>query len=213
MMKKEQIELNVRTKKLLSESKAKMNINIDNLEADILNITDENKYITLSINGKQKILSLEIANILLNSSDKAEVIHQIKQFINRGIAITIEREARKINSVLSYEEIIQSILPEQIKILEYIELLRSELKKRLHDADDIEKKVESKSGNITIVISGALAITTLFISEDYLWGKNKNNIENELIESVNIAMQKVQYEYETRFKNIGAENKWMFQMD
>jgi DNA-binding protein YbaB len=204
-MKKEQIELNVRTKKLLSDKKENMNIIIANLDADILNISDENKYINLSINGKQRILSLEIANILLNSSDKAEVIHQIKQFINRGIAITIEREARKINSVISYEELIQTILPEQRKILEYIELLRGELKMRLHDAKDIEKRVESKSGNIAIVISGALAITTLFISEDYLWEKNKKNIENELIESVNNATQKVQYEYKTRFKNIGAE--------
>jgi DNA-binding protein YbaB len=89
-------------------------------------------------------------------------------------------------------------------VLESIERLRKSADLSLIELGSMRKYINSKSGNIKLVISGAKIILSLEINRDFLSSKNKNILEAELRDSVNAAIQEVENDIGKIIKSVEA---------
>jgi DNA-binding protein YbaB len=150
------------------------------------------------------MLSITIADILLDSPDKQEVAAQLCHRINQAIQISNRDTMNALKGFVSPDEQGNIFSREQPGVLESIERLRKSADLSLIELGSMRKTVLSKSGNIRLVISGAKIILALEINRDFLSSKNKNILEEELRDSVNAAIQEVENDIGKIIKSVEA---------
>jgi DNA-binding protein YbaB len=175
------------------------------MDSRINYVADENNFITLSINDKQVVLSLDISDILLNSSDKREVSDQLLRVINQAIQKTNKNIMTELREVISLSEINEIISHEQERVVNTIEIFRNNIIKTIQELGSINRSVDSRSGNIHLVMSGVKILQSLEISNEYLSSNSKKILEEELIDILNRGLQEIQDEIAKRLKECENE--------
>ncbi len=174
------------------------------MESKVNHVKDENNYIQISIGGDQRIQSITLADILLDSPDKQEVAAQLCRRINQAIQVSNRETMEAMKGVISPGEQVEIFAQEQPGVLEKIELLRKNAGLSLTELGSMRKTVLSKSGNIRLVISGAKIILSLEMDRGFLSSKNKKAIEDELLDCVNTAIQETENEISRIIKSVEA---------
>jgi DNA-binding protein YbaB len=185
-------KLKKHTSDYLLSAKEKMKSISNSLELRIMPIVDENKYLAISINGKQRILSMEISNILLETKDKKEVLDYLLKTINKAIrqsTLNNLKELLKIISIGEYKQIITDEKPENLQSIQKVE---NDVNRYSQKLPSIQKSASSNSGMVKIVMTGANIIQSLDIPEKELTSKNKEIIITEIVDTVNELISQFQ---------------------
>lgn len=170
------------------------------LESKNIIVEDENKYIRIVIDSTQNILSIDISDILINSTNKKEVIGYIMKNINMAIERSLKHnmeELLNINSPGNYREIISR---EQPSVREGIIELEREIGLLPQILNAMTKSKISESGNVTINMSGANVLLSMEIAEEYLSKKNKEKVAEEIMETVNRIVRENKQEVRDRIE-------------
>ncbi len=191
-------KLGKHTSDYLLSAKEKMKFLSNSLESRIINIADENKYVAITINGKQRILSLEISNILLDSKDKKEVSEYLLKTLNKAIRQSTLNNLKELLKIISFGEYKQIISDEKPETLNTIQKVENDMNRYSQGLPLIQKTASSTSGMVKIVMSGANIIQSLDIPDRELTSKNKQFIIVEIIDTVNELIGQFQQDMSTQ---------------
>jgi DNA-binding protein YbaB len=182
-------KLNDNTKEYFSKSKDKLIESHNLMLSTVTSFSDEDNLITLSMDNLQEIHEVNISDKLLISHGKKEIENRLLRLVNQAIFKSSINAANQAKKAVSSKELDKIISKESQGIKDSIEMVKKNIDQSLKNISSMTNSVVSKSGNLTLVISGTRMITSINISEEYLSEKNKLAIENELKETVNKAMQ------------------------
>jgi len=192
-MNQKEYSLNDQNNEFLSKSIDGLILLQKNMQSTINTFVDKGQ-ISLTMNNMQIIQSLTISEKLLLASDKTIIRDRLLRLINEAILSSSINGANAAKNTISYQEYNEIISNEDHEKAENIEVIRKNIAQMYKIISSIRKTVDSKSGKISVVMSGASVIKTLSISDEYLSPKNKEIIETELLETVNRAIREIREE-------------------
>ncbi len=172
------------------------------LELTIRTVEDENQYIRITIDGKQKILSMEIADILINSKDKEEVKSLMIKLINQAIQEVGINNLVGVKKIASPDEYNKAISQEGEVIVDVINNIDKEWNRSMELLRSVRKATISKEGNVKIIMTGFTQIKLMEVIDSCLVSKNKESIAKEILETVNEAIYENQQEMIVRIEQI-----------
>ena len=204
-MDRQKIMLAKQTKDYLSSLKIKMKELSKTMEGRIIHVKDENNFVDITINGKQKILSLTISDGLMEWKAKKEIIIVLTTSINRAIQQTNRINMEEVLNTISLTEYANIISREQQDVVDSIKEVEKGVGRFAQEPLLLRKNAVSKSGNIKIGMSGANILQTMEIRGDYFTSKNKEKVAEEIIEVVNAVTQENQKEITKRIEKTDRE--------
>ncbi len=193
-MENQSYKLSKRAEGYFSTIKEKMMELNEKMESNLLLVKDENQYVHIVINGKQRIQSMVISDLLLNSKDKQEVCRYLLGIINSAIQKSNFDNLINAQKTISVKEYHEMINQEKQSITETIKGMEKSFQAELNELAYIKKHTISDAGNISVVMSGLQQIQLLEIDPLYITSENKNKLINEIIEVVNKATIEIQKE-------------------
>jgi DNA-binding protein YbaB len=166
----------------------------ESLEGNTYLVEDENKYVKILINGKQRILSIEITDTLYNSSDKNEITNYLVSVLNKAIQESEINNVFTISRGTSKEEYDQVIINEKASIVEIINQTQNKIIQFMSQLQNKKNIEYSNSKKIKLIITGINIIELLQIDEEYMKNNKREKIADEVIETINRAINNTQQE-------------------
>jgi DNA-binding protein YbaB len=164
----------------------------DSLDSRITRWTDENDHVTIAINGRRIIQGMEISALLLDTTDKRDVLDILMKNINAALQKCGRSNLEEVMKAVSLQEYADILARENEKVQSSITQAGQHMSQFTNGLLSVKKKAVSQSGCVEMTMSGANVVLSIAVPDAFLCSKNKAQIENDLIETANELTGKFQ---------------------
>jgi DNA-binding protein YbaB len=169
--------------------------------------SDEDKSMVFTIDYSLNFHSVDISERLYTLCIKSEIIERMVKIINRAIIKSSMMGADEVKKTISTKEFADIMSTENREIQEGIANSQDNFMRALKNLSNQTKTVASDSGNISLVITGDKMIKSLSISDEYLSPENRTLLEQELLHTLNRAVQETQKDLQSLLTKTEEEMK------
>jgi DNA-binding protein YbaB len=169
--------------------------------------SDEDKSMVFTIDYSLNFHSVDISERLYTLCIKSEIIERMVKIINRAIIKSSMMGADEVKKAISTKEFADIMSTENREIQEGIANSQDNFMRALKNLSNQTKTVASDSGNISLVITGDKMIKSLSISDEYLSPENRTLLEQELLHTLNRAVQETQKDLQSLLTKTEEEMK------
>jgi DNA-binding protein YbaB len=169
--------------------------------------SDEDKSMVFTIDYSLNFHSVDISERLYTLCIKSEIIERMVNIINRAIIKSSMMGADEVKKTISTKEFADIMSTENREIQEGIANSQDNFMRALKNLSNQTKTVASDSGNISLVITGDKMIKSLSISDEYLSPENRTLLEQELLHTLNRAVQETQKDLQSLLTKTEEEMK------
>jgi DNA-binding protein YbaB len=169
--------------------------------------SDEDKSMVFTIDYSLNFHSVDISERLYTLCIKSEIIERMVNIINRAIIKSSMMGADEVKKAISTKEFADIMSTENREIQEGIANSQDNFMRALKNLSNQTKTVASDSGNISLVITGDKMIKSLSISDEYLSPENRTLLEQELLHTLNRAVQETQKDLQSLLTKTEEEMK------
>jgi len=213
MMEPEKVKLTKTSEDYFSCSREKMRAISETLDSRMMRIADENNHVAITINGKQALKSIEISNLLLDTTQKGDVIDILVNNINAALQKSGRANLEELMKVISLKEYVEILAHEQAQVQGSISKVGKKINQFTEGLLSVKKKAVSKSGNVEMTMSGANLILSIVIPDAFLSSGNKMQIESDLLETTNELTDQIQQMMTGQLLSGGEELRRDIQID
>jgi DNA-binding protein YbaB len=198
-MNMENTTVNEDTKRFVESKKADLIRLKERMDAKRITFADDNQNNVLTLDGRQRILSIELDDVFIESSDKREISNRLMQMINRSIQKAGSAFMAELKEIIDPIESDNIFSEEPKEVKTSVEALKREIPCYFKEMLAYRKEAVSNRGIVRIIVNGAKLLSALDIDPEFLNKKEKILVIEEIIETVNEANAGIQADISKRF--------------
>jgi DNA-binding protein YbaB len=191
-MELQQVKLSPNSEEYFASIYGKMKAIGDSLDSRRTRWTDENDYVTIAINGRQIIQGMEISALLLDTTDKRDVLDILMKNINAALQKCGRANLEEFLKAVSLQEYADILARENEQVQNSITRVGQHMSQFTNGLLSVKKKAVSQSGCVEMTMSGANVVLSIAVPDAFLCSKNKAQIEKDLIETANELTGQIQ---------------------
>jgi DNA-binding protein YbaB len=191
-MELQQVKLSPNSEEYFASIYGKMKAIGDSLDSRRTRWTDENDYVTIAINGRRIIQGMEISALLLDTTDKRDVLDILMKNINAALQKCGRANLEEFLKAVSLQEYADILARENEQVQNSITRVGQHMSQFTNGLVSVKKKAVSQSGCVEMTMSGANVVLSIAVPDAFLCSKNKAQIEKDLIETANELTGQIQ---------------------